>query len=178
MFCFWRANRASTNLKTFLSWKLDKFTLFAPSLVGWNLENLRKHAVSISFCLSWHFKREKPVFLESIFISNQELITYTSFVNKTLQLVRISLLVTALNKEFTFFPGKLFYESSRKLSCICIAWNKHARGWEDSQQLCKPSTLSRVFITVSISLNTSRVYIRLCKHGKRFLLLKSCIPLK
>ena len=56
MFCFWRANHASTNSKKFLSWKLDKFTLFAPSLVGWNSENLRKHAVSSSFCLSWHFK--------------------------------------------------------------------------------------------------------------------------
>ena len=91
----------------FLSRKVDKFTLFAPSLVGWNVENLRKHAVSISFRLSWHFKREKPVFLESIFISKQELITGTSFVNKTLQLVRISLLVAALNKEFYFFLGKV-----------------------------------------------------------------------
>ena len=36
-------------------------------------------------------------------------------------------------------------------------------------------TKSRVCITVSNSPNPSRVYIRLCKHGKRFLLLK-CIP--
>ena len=42
------------------------------------------------------------------------------------------------------------------------------------QQLCKPSTSSRVCITVSNSPNPSRVYIRLCKHGKRFLLLKWC----
>ena len=37
---------------------------------------------------------------------------------------------------------------------------------------------SRVCITVSNSPNPSRVYIRLCKHGKRFLLLKwsaSCV---
>ena len=33
-------------------------------------------------------------------------------------------------------------------------------------------TSSRVCITVSNSPNPSRVYIRLCKHGKRFLLLK------
>ena len=105
MFCFWRANHASTNSKKFLSWKLDKFTLFAPSLVGWNSENLRKHAVSSSFCLSWHVKREKPVFLESIFISIQELITYTSFVNKTLQLVRISLLVTAGSTKPPCYAG-------------------------------------------------------------------------
>ena len=41
-----------------------------------------------------------------------------------------------------------------------------------SRQLCKPSTSSRVCINVSNSPNPSRVYIRLCKHGKRFLLLK------
>ena len=54
----------------FLSWKLDKFNLFTHSLIGWNLENLYKHAVPIfSFDrLSWHFKRENP-FLESTFIN-------------------------------------------------------------------------------------------------------------
>ena len=35
--------------------------------------------------------------------------------------------------------------------------------------LMKPSTSSRVCITVSNSPNPSRVYVRLCKHGKRFL---------
>ena len=39
MFCTSRANHASTNLKKFLSWKLNKFTLFTHSLVWWNLEN-------------------------------------------------------------------------------------------------------------------------------------------
>ena len=38
--------------------------------------------------------------------------------------------------------------------------------------LCKPSTSSQVCITVSNSPNPSRVYTRLCKHGKRFLLRK------
>ena len=81
------------------------------------------------------------------------------------------------NKEFlSFFSVKLFCKSNRKLlSCVCIAWYKHLRGWENSQQLCKPSTSSRVCITVSNSPNPSRVYIRLCKHGKRFLLLNSSI---
>ena len=37
----------------------------------------------------------------------------------------------------------------------------------------KPSTSSRVCITVLNSPNPSRFYIRLCKHWKRFLLLKS-----
>ena len=63
-------------------------------------------------------------------------------------------------ERFAFFSGKLFYKS-----------NRNSRGWENSRQLCKPSTSSRVSITVSNSPNPSRVYIRLCKHGKRFLLL-------
>ena len=45
-------------------------------------------------------------------------------------------------------------------------------GLGELRQLCKPSTSSRLCITVSNSPNPSRVYIRLCKQGKRFLLLK------
>ena len=67
MFCFSRANHVSTNLKKFLSSKLDKVTLFTHSFVGWNLENLYKQAVSTFFRLSWHFKREKSVFWKASF---------------------------------------------------------------------------------------------------------------
>ena len=42
-----------------------------------------------------------------------------------------------------------------------------SRSVKASRQLCKPETKSRVCITVSNSPNPSRVYIRLCKHGKR-----------
>ena len=49
----------------------------------------------------------------------------------------------------------------------CIAWYKHERGWENSRQLCKPETKSRVCITVENSPNASSVYIRLCKHRKK-----------
>ena len=49
MFCFSRANNASTNLKKFSSSKLNKFTLFAHSFVDWNLENRYKEGVSIFF---------------------------------------------------------------------------------------------------------------------------------
>ena len=70
------------------------------------------------------------------------------------------------------FLGNFFFfyiKSNRKLfSCISIAWYKHVRGWKNSQQLCKPPTKSRVCITVSNSSSPSRVYIRLCKHGKPF----------
>ena len=46
--------------------------------------------------------------------------------------------------------------------------------WENSRKLCKPSTTSRVCITVSNSPNPSRVKMRLCKHRKSALLLKLC----
>ena len=62
LFGFSRANHASTNLKKFSSSKLDKFTLFTHSFVGWNLENRYKEGVSIFFRLSWQFKQEKSVF--------------------------------------------------------------------------------------------------------------------
>ena len=65
----------------------------------------------------------------------------------------------------------LIYKITKIFSCVCIAWYKHERGWENSWQLCKPLTLSRVCITVSNSPNPSRVYIRLYKHRKHFLLL-------
>ena len=67
MFCFSRANHAITNLKKLSSSKLDKFTLFTHSFVGWNLENRYKEGVSIFLRLSWHFKREKSVFCKASF---------------------------------------------------------------------------------------------------------------
>ena len=98
--------------------------------------------------------------------------TRTDYACTTLRLVRISLLTRAITKSFAFFSRKLFYKSNRNpFSSVCIAWYKHERGWENSRQLCKPSTSSRVCISVSNSPNPSR--IRLCKHVKRFLLLKS-----
>ena len=46
------------------------------------------------------------------------------------------------------------------------------RGLNDKKTTPDPSTSSRVCIAFSNSPNPSRVYIGLCKHGKRFLLLK------
>ena len=63
MFCFSRANHGSTSLKKYLSSKLDKFTLFTHSFVGWNLEHLYKQAVSILFS----FKLTKSVFWTASF---------------------------------------------------------------------------------------------------------------
>ena len=103
MFCSSRANHTSTNFKMFLSWKLDKFTLFTHSLVGWNLENLYKHAVPIFFRLSWHFKREKPFFGKHLYCKPRTDYTYNKLRVQNFATVRISLLISDLNKEFFFF---------------------------------------------------------------------------
>ena len=107
--------------------------------------------------------------LEIIFCAKQELITRAR--------LRVQDFATGKNfsfnqcryKEFcVFFSRKSCYKSNGKFFfCVCIAWYKHSRGWENSQQLCKPSTSSRVCITVSNSPNASNDYIRLCKHRKK-----------
>ena len=82
--------------------------------------------------------------------------TRTDYVCTRLRLVRISLLISAITEFCVFFSGKLFYKSNRKLfPCVCIAWYKHERRWENCRQLCKPSSSSRVCITVSNSPNPS-----------------------
>ena len=174
MFCFSHANHASMNVKKVLSWKPWQVYFIHPFPHRLKLGKSLETCCVNFFRLCWHFKWEKtPHFGKHIF-AEQGLLTRKSFVCKTSRLVRICLLISALNKRvLLFFSGKLFYKSNRKLfSCVCIAWYKHSRRWENSRQLCKPSTSSRVCITVSNSPNPSCVYIRLCKHGKRFLLLK------
>ena len=121
------------------------------------------------FRLSWHFKRKKNRILESIFLQNKKWLHVQDFVYRTLRLVRISLLIIAIRKSCAFFLRKVIYKSNRKLfSGVCIAWYKHSRGWENSRQLCKPSTSSRVYITVSNSPNPSSVYIRAMQTRKTF----------
>ena len=65
LFGFSLANHASMNLKKFSSSKLDKFTLFTHSFIGWNMGNRYKEGESIFLHLSWHFKREKSVFCKA-----------------------------------------------------------------------------------------------------------------
>ena len=73
--------------------------------------------------------------------------------------------------RWLFWPYKCRTKSPAQaienVSRVCIAWYKHERSWENSRQLCKPETKSRVCITVENSPNASSVYIRLCKHRKK-----------
>ena len=107
LFRFSRANRTNTNLKKFSSSKLDKFTLFTHSFVGWNLENRYKEGVSIFLRLSWHFKQEKSVFCKASFLQNKNWLRVQYFVHKILRLVRISLLISAIQRVLRFFLGKV-----------------------------------------------------------------------
>ena len=90
--------------------------------------------------LSWHFNLEISI-LESIFLQNKNWSRVQDFVCKTLRLLRISLLISAITEFCVFFSGKLFYIRNRKLFfCVCIAWYKHSWVLENSRQLFKPST--------------------------------------
>ena len=80
MFCFSRANHVSTNLKKFLTSKLDKVTLFTHSFVGWHLENLYKEDVSIFFAKADILSEKNPYFLESIFLQNKDWLRVQDFV--------------------------------------------------------------------------------------------------
>ena len=111
MFCFSRANHASTNLKKFSSSKLDKFPLFAHSFVGWNLENRDKESVSIFFFfrLNWHFQRIKIRILESIFLQNKNWLRVQDFVDKTFATGENFSFNQCHTKSFAFFLGKFIW---------------------------------------------------------------------
>ena len=106
MFCFSRANHASTNLKTFSSWKLGKFTLFTHPFVGWNLENPYKEGVSIFFRLSWHFKRENSVFWKYL-LAKQELITRARLRGQDFATGKNFSFNQCHTRSFAFFLGKV-----------------------------------------------------------------------
>ena len=81
-------------------------------------------------------------------------------------LIIITIIVS--HKIYVRFCEPINISAIENVFRVCIAWYKHERGWENSRQLCKPETKSRVCITVENSPNPSSVYIRLCKHGKKF----------
>ena len=167
MFCFSRANHASTNLKKVWSWKTRQVYFIYPFPCPLKLEKSLE-TCGVNFCrLTGHFKRENPYFGKPFFCK-----TKTDYVSK----LRVQDFATGKNfsfnqcskqESFAFFSGKLFYKSNRKLfSCVCISWCKHSRGWENSRQLCKPDTKSRVCIWLSRILPyPSRISYKVWWHG-------------
>ena len=136
-----------------------------PSAETWKI--VTKKVCQFFFRLSWRFKREKSIFWIASFCKRRTDYACKSCVQDFATGKNFSF-NQCHNKECCFFSGKLFDKSNRKLfSCVCIALYKHKRGWENSRQLCKPSTSSRVCITVSNSPNPSCVYIRLCMQTRK-----------
>ena len=111
----------------------------------------------MNFCrLSRHFKREKSVFWNASFLQNKNRLR----VYKTSRLVIISLLVSVITNGFVFFfSGKLIYKfkAIENFFPVFLYPDINTRG------------VGRFLDSYA---NPSGVYIRLCKQGKRFLLLK------
>ena len=78
------------------------------------------NAISILFEKHTHAKRFQILF------AKQGRITLTGFVDKTSRLVRISLLIGAVNKRvLLFFSGKLFHKGNKKLFFPVFEYPEH-----------------------------------------------------
>ena len=109
MFCFSRANHASTNLKKFSSSKLGKFTLFTHSFVGWNMENRYKEGQSIFLRLSWHLKRPKKTYFAKHLFAKQELITRARLCGQDFATGKNFSFNQCHTKSFAFFSRESYF---------------------------------------------------------------------
>ena len=107
-------------------------------------------------------------FIYFIYPKKQELITCASLRVQDFAIGKNFSFNQCHYKEFCVFSRESYFRKATEnfFSRVCVAWYKHLRGWENSEQLCKPSTSSRVCINVANSPYPSSVDIRLCKHGK------------
>ena len=124
------------------------------------------------FLLKLTFKREKSVFWKAAFLQNKNWLRVQDYVYKTSRQCKNFSFNQCHNKEFfCFFSGKLIYKSSRKLFSLYLHRYKH------STVVMQTLDFVSGLHTVSNSPNPSPVYIRLCKHRKRFLLLKKSLEI-
>ena len=99
VFCFWRTDHASTNLKKFLKFKTQQvYFILTLSLIRWNSNQE----------LITHLHARLPLHSMIRVIVDQWSWSGSSqrnppFMYKTLQLVRISLLIRIITKSFAFF---------------------------------------------------------------------------
>ena len=128
MFCFSRANHTAWISKSSQVQNLTSLLyLPIPSLAEtWKI--VTRKVCRFFFSPKLTVKARKVRILESIFLQNKNWLRVQDFVDKILRLVRISLLISAIQRVLRFFSGNLFYKSNRKLfSCVCIAWYQHSR---------------------------------------------------
>ena len=116
------------------------------------------------------FSAGKTRSLESIFFAKQGRITRTSFVYKTSPLVRISLLISALNNRvMLFLSGNSYFIKVIEnffFSCVCISWYKHSRGWENYRPLSPSRILPTHNVFISGYANTENVFYCLSRLYK------------
>ena len=88
-------------------------------LIRWNLIIFRN--MYHFFSLKRTFKCQKSLFCKASFLQNKNWLYGENFVYNTSRLVRMFLLLGAINKEFCFFfSGKLFYKSNRHFFLLCM----------------------------------------------------------
>ena len=122
MFCFSHANHASTNLKKFSSRQNATSLLNLPipsSAETWKI--VTKKVRQFYFAPKLTFEARKIRILESIFLQNKNWLREQDFVDKTLRLVRISLLISAIQRGvLRFFVSGLHncLKFSQPLSCL------------------------------------------------------------
>ena len=109
------------------------------------------------FFLYWaNILNEKNQHFGKHLFAKQELITRARLRGQAFATAKNFSFNQCHTKSFGFFPRD---KSNRKLFyCVCISWYKHSRRWENSRQLCKSLTSSRVCIAVS-NLPTPLVFI-------------------
>ena len=113
----------------------------------------------------------KTCILESIFSAKQGLITRRSLVYKTSRLVRISLLISALNKRVLLFSLESYFIKAIENFFPVFAYpDRNTRG---VGKILDSYANPRLRLGFARILPTPLLFIsRYCKHQKRFPLLK------
>ena len=147
LFCCTLANHASTNLKKFLSWKLEKllYLRISSSAETWKVFT---NMLSQFFPLKLTFEGKKFRILESIFFAKQELITRTKLLAQHFGTGKKFSFNQWGNKEICFFHWESYFVKAieNPFYRVCIAWSyKHSRGWENYRQLQTLNLVSGAF---------------------------------
>ena len=97
---------------------VTSFSFPCPLKFGKSLQTSYRY-VNFFFSGTCILSDKNPYFGKQL-LQNKNLLRVQDFMHRTLRLVRISLLISAIEG---FSSGKLIYKSNRKLfSCICRAW--------------------------------------------------------
>ena len=114
MFCFSGANHASTNLKKVFQLKTRQvyFIYLFPRRLKLG-KSVQKMLCQFFFAKADILSEKNTYFGKPLFCKTRtDLIRLQDFVDKTSRLVRISLLISAITKSFTFFLRKIKFKKA------------------------------------------------------------------